>query len=158
MGMFILCLILFSVIRARWTETSDKIKNLSPIGFLALVVVIFAGLVLLFIYVTKMDGTLGTPGNPDAVNEEVGDSLTEDAPEVQAEDTIILHGEEIIIHDKTVNMEEAYAFIDGYIGSDKELTIVDDYSSAELHHAITDRCDERYVRYRKVDEKGNEQK
>ena len=73
------------------------------------------------------------------------------------ENCIILRNDEIWIDNQSVDWDTMEKYIDFHVENNIEISIIDDYSTAVLHHQITNLCDEKGVKYRTEDEKWIEQ-
>ena len=96
-----------------------------------------------------MSNSTPTSEGTDATEEEV---ITE-----KIDNCIILRDNNIWIDNEIVDADAVNAYIDERVVNNIEITIVDDYSMASLHHEITDLCKKKGVNFKTENEKWLEQ-
>ena len=149
---FVVC-IFFKAVISSVSGFANKLPRW--ISFVILVVALILAVILLG-YIFDHSIIFGTPGNSEATVTDDGNAL-EDSTQEQAENTIVLRGDDIIIDGDETDLAGAERYIAGFVDSDQTLIIVDDYSTSYLHHRITDICNQKNVEPKCVDNNGYEE-
>lgn len=156
----ILAIVLFFLLKSFMPVFSRAIKNMPKGIFILLILVIIVVMIYLTSYIVN-DRTGGNPGNNGESNDEIIEASMDDSQAdvitESIENCIILRNDEIWIDNQKVEWDAMEKYIDVHVENNIEISIIDDYSTAVLHHKITDLCDEKGVKYKTEDETWIEQ-
>ena len=152
----IFIVIILFLLKAKLSTVSGKLSKLPIVTYLIILVSAIAVVVVLVKYLLDNTTVHGNPGNVDAIVAEEGNALEEEEPVEEVENTITLSGDQIWIDGKKVDFNEAESYIEGFSGTENELIVVDDYSTAYLHHRITEVCQLKNVIPKCIEKDENE--
>ncbi len=156
----ILAIVLFFLIKSFLPVFTRAINQMPKGIFVLLILVIIVVMIYLVSFIVS-DRTGGNPGsNGESKDDIIEASMDDNQDEVITESTencIILRNDEIWIDNQSVDWDTMEKYIDFHVENNIEISIIDDYSTAVLHHQITNLCDEKGVKYRTEDEKWIEQ-
>ncbi len=152
----VLALILILFIKAMVPALTGFLKNL-PKGIFILLFLVIVGMMIYLIHYLVNSGVYGgqqqnTEEQQEQEELEEEEQLPENEGVIQPDHSIVLHNDVILISGREADMDTVEKYIDLHVENNTELVIVDDYSTAALHHRITKLCDEKGVNYRTENE------
>ncbi|MCR5823035.1 MAG: hypothetical protein K6G60_01235 [Lachnospiraceae bacterium] len=151
----ILALILILFIKAMVPALTGFLKNLPKGIFILLFLVIVGMMIYLIWYLANSKVYGGQQQNADLQEQEEQqeeEQLKGNDEIIQPDHCIVLRDDVILISDREADMDTVEKYIDWHVENNTEMVIVDDYSTAALHHRITKLCDEKGVNYRTENE------
>lgn len=156
----VLAIVLLFLIKSFMPVFTKAISQM-PKGIFILLMLVILGVMIYLISFIANDRTGGNPGNDGESNDDIIEaSMDNDQDEIiteSIENCIILRNDEIWINNQNVDWDTMEKYVDVHVENNIEISIIDDYSTAVLHHKITDLCGEKGVKYTIEDETWIEQ-
>ncbi len=150
----VLALILILFIKAMVPALTGLIKTL-PKGIFILLFLVIVGMMIYLIYYLANSGVYGGQqqnAEEQQEQQQEEEQLSGNEEILQPDHCIVLRNDVILIGDREADMSTVEKYIDWHVENNTELIIVDDYSTAALHHRISKLCDEKGVKYRTENE------
>ncbi len=150
----VLALILLLVIKAMVPALTGLIQTL-PKGIFILLFLVIVGMMIYLIYYLANSGVYGGQqqnAEEQQEQQQEEEQLSGNEEILQPDHCIVLRNDVILIGDREADMSTVEKYIDWHVENNTELIIVDDYSTAALHHRISKLCDEKGVKYRTENE------
>ena len=147
----LLALLLFGIFKILLPSIKIYISRM-PKGIFVLLFLVIVCVIIYLVYYLIGDPTGGNPGNDKQTAASSGETAIDEERPIK-EDCIILSGSDVFIENKKADSETIEKYIDYRVENNRQITIVDDYSTAALIHEIKALCDEKGIRYVIEDEK-----